>query len=68
MCAVCVKVDETVLRNMMPELDSPAAISQWAQQQIGMLMQETIAQGDTTMSIEDALWMTLQAVREEYAR
>ena len=68
MCAVCVKVEETVLRNMMPELDSAAAISQWAQQQIDTLMPEMVAQGNATMSIEDALEMTLQAVREEYAR
>ena len=68
MCTVSVKVDETVLRNMMPELDTPAAISKWAQKQFDQLMQEMVAQDEATMSIEDALEMTLQAVREEYAR
>lgn len=68
MCTVSVKVDETVLRNMMPELDTPAAIRQWAQQQFDQLMQELVAQDEATMSIEDALEMTLLAVREEYAR
>ena len=32
------------------------------------LLQELVAQDEATMSIEDALEMTLQAVREEYAR
>ncbi len=68
MCTVSVKVDESVLRNIMPELNNKAAISQWAQQQFDMLMQELVAQDEATMSIEDALEMTLQAVREEYAR
>lgn len=31
MCTVSVKVDKTVFRNMMPELDTPAAIRLWAQ-------------------------------------
>lgn len=68
MCTVSVKVDETVLREMMPELNSDAAIRQWAQQQFDMFIQELVAQDEATMSIEDALEMTLQAVREEYAR
>ena len=68
MCTVSVKVDETVLREMMPELNSDAAIRQWAQQQFDMFIQELVAHDEATMSIEDALEMTLQAVREEYAR
>lgn len=31
MCTVSVKIDEAVLRDVLPELDSPAAISRWAQ-------------------------------------
>lgn len=67
MCTVSVKVDETVLREMMPELNSDAAIRQWAQPQIDKFIQELAAQDEATMSIEDALEMALQAVREEYA-
>ena len=31
MCIVSVKIDEAMLRDVLPELDSPAAISRWAQ-------------------------------------
>ena len=31
MCTVSVKVDEAMLRDVLPELDSTAAISRWAQ-------------------------------------
>ena len=31
MCTVSVKIDETTLRDILPELDSTAAISRWAQ-------------------------------------
>ena len=33
MCTVSVKVNEALLRGMRPELNSTAAIRQWAQQQ-----------------------------------
>ena len=34
MCTVSVKVNEALLRGMRPELNSTAAIRQWAQQQM----------------------------------
>ena len=37
MCTVSVKVNEALLRGMRPELNSTAAIRQWAQQQVNML-------------------------------
>jgi len=44
MCTVSVKIDETVLRDVLPELDSPTAIRRWAQllidQHIESLTQE----------------------------
>ena len=68
MCTVSVKVDEAVLREMMPELDSTAAIRKWAQQLIDLRIREIAAEDEATMSIEEAREMTLQAVREEYAK
>ena len=57
-----------MLQEMMPELDSKAAIRQWAQEQIDLRMRELVAEDTETMSIEEAREMTLKAVREEYAR
>ena len=36
MCTVSVKVNEALLRGMRPELNTTAAIRQWAQQQIDL--------------------------------
>lgn len=52
----------------MPELDSNAAIRQWEQQLIDLRIREISAEDEATMSIEEAREMTLQAVREEYAK
>ena len=68
MCTVSVKVDEALLREMMPELDSNAAIRKWAQQLIDLRIREIAAEDEATMSIEEAREMTLRAVREEYAK
>ena len=67
MCTVSVKVDEAVLREMMPELDSNAAIRKWAQQLIDLRIREMRAEDEETMSIEEARKMTHQAVHEVYA-
>ena len=40
MCTVSVKVNEALLRGMRPELNSTAAIRQWAQQQIDLRIQQ----------------------------
>ena len=68
MCTVTVKVDETLLRNMKPELDSAAAIRKWAQQLIDLRVQEMVAEDAETMDIEAAREMVLQTVRTEYAK
>ena len=77
MCTVSVKVNEAVLREMMPELDSNAAIRKWVQQLIDLRIREIseqredreiAAEDEATISIEEAREMTLQAVREEYAK
>ena len=40
MCTVNIQVDEALLRDMMPELDSPASIRLWVQQLIDLRIQE----------------------------
>ena len=68
MCTVNIQVDEVSLREMMPELDSMAAIRVWAQQLIDLHIQQMELEDTETMSIDEAREMTLAAVREEYAR
>ena len=68
MCTVSVNVDEAVLREMMPELDSTAAIRLWVQHLVDLHVQELVAEEDATMDLETAREMLLAAVREEYAK
>ena len=48
MCTVSVKVNEALLRGMRPELNSTAAIRQWAQQQIDLRIQQMEARLQST--------------------
>ena len=68
MCTVTVKVDKAVLSGLRPELNTTAAIRQWAQQQIDLRIQQMVLDDEETMTIEEAREMTLAAVREEYAK
>lgn len=68
MCMVSVNIDEAALRDMRPDLDTTAAIRLWAQERVDHRMQQMRIEDKETMSIDDALEMTLEAVREEYAR
>ena len=68
MCTVTVKVDKAVLSGIRPELNTTAAIRQWAQQQIDLRIQQMVLDDEETMTIEAAREMTLAAVREEYAK
>ena len=67
MCTVSVKVNEALLRGMRPELNSTAAIRQWAQQQIDLRIQQMELDDQETMTIEEAREMTHRAVSREYA-
>ena len=40
MCTVNIQVDEALLRDVMPELDTPASIRLWAQRLIDLRIQE----------------------------
>lgn len=68
MCMISINVDEAVLREMRPDLDTTAAIRLWAQEQIDLCMQQMEYEGTETMGIEEACELTLAAVREEYAK
>ena len=68
MCMVSINIDEAALRDMRPDLDTTAAIRLWAQELVDHRMQEMRIEDEETMSIDDALEMTLATVREEYAR
>ena len=70
MCTVSVKIDEVVLRDVLPELDSTAAINRWAQllidQHIDALTKE-YATDDEVIDLEAARAMLHKTIREEYA-
>ena len=53
MCTVSVKVDEAVLREMMPELDSNAAIRLWVQKLVDMHLHQLRALPDRDMTPEE---------------
>ena len=53
MCTVRVKVDEAVLREMMPELDSNAAIRLWVQKLVDMHLHQLRALPDRDMTPEE---------------
>jgi hypothetical protein len=63
---VSINIDEAALRDMRPDLDTTAAIRLWAQELVDHRMQEMRIEDEETMSIDDALEMTLAAVREEW--
>lgn len=66
MCMVSINIDEAALRDMRPDLDTTAAIRLWAQELVYHRMQQMRIEDEETMSIDDALEMTLAAVREEW--
>ncbi len=67
MCTVNIKVNEALLRGMLPELNTTAAIRQWVQQQIDLRIQQMELGDKETMTVEGAREMTFRAVNREYA-
>ncbi len=59
MCTVSVKVNEALLRDMHPELNTAAAIRQWAQQQIDMSLLKMTTDHRRNESQED-LWHAIE--------
>ena len=68
MCTVSVKVNEEVLRDIRPDLDSTAAIRLWVQQLVDVSIQQMELEDTETMSLEEARALTHAAIREEYAK
>ena len=67
MCTVSIKVDEALLRDVLPELDNTVAIRLWAQELINLRIQELINEDEETMDIEEAREMVHETIRKEYA-
>ena len=67
MCTVNIQVDEALLCDMMPELDSTAAIRLWAQKLINLHIEQLLAEEEETMDIEEARAMVHETIRKEYA-
>jgi hypothetical protein len=67
MCTVNIQVDEALLRDVMPELDSTAAIRLWAQELVNLRIQELLNEDEETMDIEEARTMVHETIRKEYA-
>ena len=67
MCTVNIQIDEALLRDVKPELDSTAAIRLWAQELINLRIQELINEDEETMAIEEARAMVHETIRKEYA-
>ena len=60
MCTINVQVDEAVVRDLMPELDSVAAISLWVQQLVDLRIRQ--------MELEDEEMIDLETMREDLHR
>ena len=68
MCTVSVKVNEELLQEMRPDLNSTAAISLWVQELVNQHIQQMELEDTEIMSIEEARALTHAAIREEYAK
>lgn len=68
MCTVNIKVDENLLRNIMPELDTTAAINLWVQQLVDLRIKELIDEDDEVIDLETAREMLHETIKKEYAQ
>ena len=68
MCTVNIKVDENLLRDIMPELDTTAAINLWVQQLVDLRIKELIDKDDEVIDLETAREMLHETIRKEYAQ
>ena len=68
MCTVSINIDEAVIRDLRPELDTTAAIRSWVQELIDARLHQMQLEDEETMDVEDVRAMVLETVRKEYAR
>lgn len=68
MCTVSIDIDEAVIRDLNPELNTTAAIRLWAQELINSRLQQLRLEDEETMTVAEARNMVLETVRREYAK
>ncbi len=68
MCTVSIDIDEAVIRDLRPELDTTAAIRLWVQELINSRLQQLQMEDEETMDVEEVRAMVHETVRKEYAR
>lgn len=66
MCTVSVKVNEAILRDVMPELDSTAAIRLWVQKLVDMHLQQLRRASERDLIPDDVCREIWQEVEDEY--
>ena len=66
MCTVSVKVNEAILRDVMPELDSTAAIRLWVQKLVDMHLQQLRRASERDLIPDEVCREIWQEVEDEY--
>lgn len=67
MCVVSIKIDESSLRGVRPDLDTKAAIQSWAQHLINLHIQEMEKVNDVVMDLEEARALIHKTIHDVYA-
>ena len=67
MCTVSIKVDENVIRGVLPELENTADIRRWAQMLVDARLRELMAEDEETLDVEAARELVHETIRKEYA-
>ena len=68
MCTISIDIDETAIRDLLPELDTTAAIRLWVQELIDSRMHQMRLEDEETMDVEELRVMLHETVRKEYDR
>ena len=68
MCTVSIDIAEAVIRDLLPELDTTAAIRLWAQELVDSRVHQMRLEDEETMSVEELRAMLHETVKKEYAR
>ena len=68
MCTISIDIDETAIRDLLPELDTTAAIRLWVQELIDSRIHQMRLEDEETMDVEELRAMLHETVRKEYAR
>ena len=68
MCTVSINIDEVAIRDVLPDLNTTAAIRSWVQELIDSRLRQMQLEDEETMDVEEVRAMVLETVRKEYAR